>query len=100
MSQTCYSQPGCVGDIVEVPGPSARNCCAGTDEGQSYSADGVNCDVSQCIGSYATTQMRVHWEHAFILENANEFFTAIMHLSLKDYQFFCYWHYGFYVLEY
>ena len=51
--QVCYSQPGCVGDIVTAPGPSARDCCAGTDDGQSYSNDGVNCHVSQCIGMCA-----------------------------------------------
>ena len=48
----CYSQPGCMGDIVTAPGPSARDCCAGTDDGQSYSEDSVNCTVLLCIGEY------------------------------------------------
>ena len=39
-----------MGDIVTAPGPSARDCCIGTDDGQSYSDDGVNCTVLQCIG--------------------------------------------------
>ena len=51
--KACYSQPGCVGDIVTAPGPSARDCCAGTDDGQSYSDDGVNCFFSQCVGMYS-----------------------------------------------
>ena len=53
ISQVCYSQPGCVGDIVTSPGLSARDCCAETDDGQSYSSDGVNCFHSQCIGMFS-----------------------------------------------
>ena len=52
VSQVCYSQPGCTGDVVTAPGPSARDCCAGTDDGQSFSSDGVNCFRTQCIGMY------------------------------------------------
>ena len=52
VSQLCYSQPDCEGDIVTAPGPTARDCCVGTDAGQSYSDDGVNCILSQCIGMY------------------------------------------------
>ena len=58
--QVCYSQPGCVGDIVSAPGPTARDCCAGTDNGQSYSNDGVNCHVSQCIGKYSASECRIY----------------------------------------
>ena len=46
----CYSQPDCEGDIVTAPGPSAKDCCAGTDDGQSYSDESVTCTVLQCIG--------------------------------------------------
>ena len=46
----CYSKPGCVGDIVTAPGLTARDCCAGTNDGQSYK-DGV-CTVLQCIGKH------------------------------------------------
>ena len=48
----CYSHPGCMGSIVTAPGPTARDCCAGTDDGQSYTDDFVNCTVLQCIGKY------------------------------------------------
>ena len=48
----CYSQPGCVGDIIATLGPTARDCCVGTDDGQSYTDDFVNCTVLQCIGKY------------------------------------------------
>ena len=51
-SQLCYSQAGCVGDLVSVPGPTARECCAETDDGESFSENGVNCTISQCIGMY------------------------------------------------
>ena len=51
VSQTCYSQSGCVGDIVEAPGPEPKDCCAGTNDGQSYqnNSDGV-CTLLNCIG--------------------------------------------------
>ena len=52
-SQLCYSQAGCVGDIVTVPGPTARECCVGTDDGESYSENDVHCTISQCIGMYS-----------------------------------------------
>ena len=48
----CYSQPGCMGDMVTVPGPSARDCCVGTDDGLSYSNDSETCIVVQCVGKY------------------------------------------------
>ena len=47
----CYSEPNCMGNIV-AEGLTPRECCAGTDEGQSYSSGGVVCDVPQCIGMY------------------------------------------------
>ena len=53
VSQVCYSQPGCEGDIVTAPGPTARDCCVGTDDGMSYLDDSVNCTVLQCIGMYS-----------------------------------------------
>ena len=52
LAMRCYSQPDCVGDIVTAPGLTARDCCVGTDDGQSYTDDGVNCTVSRCIGKY------------------------------------------------
>ena len=49
LSQTCFSQPNCQGNIVQ-PGvvTTARGCCAGTDEGMSFN-DGTECLVAQCI---------------------------------------------------
>ena len=54
VSQVCYSQSGCAGDIAfTAPGPSARDCCAKTDDGQSYSDVNGDCIVPQCIGMYS-----------------------------------------------
>ena len=40
-----------MGDVVDAPGPSARDCCVGTNDGQSYrNADG-DCTITQCIGT-------------------------------------------------
>ena len=56
-SQACYSQAGCVGDMVTAPGPTARDCCAGTDDGESFSENDVNCTISQCVGMYILNHM-------------------------------------------
>ena len=47
LSQECFPQPNCVGSSFTVS--SARECCAGTEEGMSYS-EGGTCTVTQCIG--------------------------------------------------
>ena len=53
LSQQCYSQPNCVaGSEIDTPTdpPTPKDCCAGTNDGQSYAdLDGV-CSVSQCVG--------------------------------------------------
>ena len=41
----CYNDTACTGSLV--PAANQRECCAGTDEGLSYSAGGT-CSV--CIG--------------------------------------------------
>ena len=38
-----------MGDIVAVPGPTASDCCVGTEEGQSYGSP-KDCTIPQCIG--------------------------------------------------
>ena len=50
LSQTCFSQPNCQGDMVQ-PGVvvTARDCCVGTNEGMSFSSDVGTCIVQQCI---------------------------------------------------
>ena len=49
LSQQCYNQPNCVGDVV--PGPTtAEECCVATDDGMSFGVSSGNCPVSQCIG--------------------------------------------------
>ena len=50
VSQACYSQPNCIGDIVETPGPTVRDCCAGTNDGQSYSNSSGVCIETSCVG--------------------------------------------------
>ena len=49
-SEFCYSKPNCVGNAVQTEGPTARDCCAGTNDGQSFSTDDGLCVISQCIG--------------------------------------------------
>ena len=49
LAQQCFSGSGCTGGVVEAPGPSAIDCCVGTEEGQSYGSPG-DCTISQCIG--------------------------------------------------
>ena len=41
----CWTSSGCTGDTV--PADDARDCCVGTEDGQSY---GVGPEVEQCIG--------------------------------------------------
>lgn len=43
----CYTESECTG--ISFPSPSARECCANTEEGQSFQINGV-CVVEQCIG--------------------------------------------------
>ena len=49
LSQECFTQPNCVGSSLNFTVSSARECCAGTEEGMSYSENGT-CTVTQCIG--------------------------------------------------
>ena len=50
LSQQCYNQPNCTGDVV--PGPTtAEECCVGTDDGMSFGDSGGTCTVSQCVGN-------------------------------------------------
>ena len=44
----CYTSSGCTGGIV--PAVDARDCCVGTNDGQSYGVDPDDCEVTQCIG--------------------------------------------------
>ena len=57
-SQQCYSQPNCeAGSEIGTPadGPTPRDCCIGTNEGQSYADSGGNCIVEQCVGKRSIT---------------------------------------------
>ena len=44
----CRTSSGCTGDTV--PADDARDCCVGTNHGQSYGVGPGNCEVEQCIG--------------------------------------------------
>ena len=44
----CWTGSGCTGDTV--PADDARDCCVGTNDGQSYGVGPGNCEVEQCIG--------------------------------------------------
>ena len=53
----CFTGSGCTGDTV--PAVDARDCCVGTDEGQSYGAGPGDCEVPQCIGKDPIYKLRV-----------------------------------------
>ena len=62
-SQQCYSQPNCVaGSEIATPAdnPTRKDCCAGTNEGQSYADSGGNCIVSQCLGKFISNCSYMH----------------------------------------
>ena len=44
----CWTSSGCTRDTV--PADDARDCCVGTNDGQSYGVGPGNCEVEQCIG--------------------------------------------------
>ena len=50
VSQTCYSQADCTGDVVEAPGPTVKDCCVGTNGGQSFADSSGTCIEDQCVG--------------------------------------------------
>ena len=50
VSQTCYSQADCTGDVVEVPGLTVKDCCVGTNDGQSFADSSGTCIEDQCVG--------------------------------------------------
>ena len=52
LGQQCFTGSGCTGDVVEVAGPSATDCCVGTEEGQSFGTPDA-CTIRQCIGIYS-----------------------------------------------
>ena len=66
VSQTCYSQPGCIGDIVETPGSTVRDCCAGTNDGLSYSNSSGVCIETSCVGKCTYMYIRMSIVHTCI----------------------------------
>ena len=72
LSQTCFSQPNCQGDIVQ-PGvvTTARGCCAETNEGMSFSKDfGTTCVVQQCIRKTLNSLVCVHVNYQWVRSEA------------------------------
>ena len=64
LTQQCFSGSGCTGSAVVAPGPSASDCCVGTDDGQSYGSSG-DCAVPQCIGICGFQLcMQMHYFHS------------------------------------
>ena len=49
-AQVCYSEPSCAGGIIEAPGPTVKDCCVGTNDGQSYADSSGTCVEDQCVG--------------------------------------------------
>ena len=64
LSQQCYNQPNCVGDVVLGP-TTAKECCVGTDDGMSFGDSSGTCTVSQCIGNMV---MDIHFSFYLITE--------------------------------
>ena len=50
LSQQCYNQPNCAGDVVSGA-TTAEECCVGTDDGMSFEDSGGTCTVTQCVGT-------------------------------------------------
>ena len=50
LSEECYPMANCMGDPINTLGTSARDCCVGTDDGQSYGIPN-DCTIRQCIGN-------------------------------------------------
>ena len=50
VSQICYSQADCTGDVVEAPGLTIKDCCVGTNDGQSFADSSGTCIEDQCVG--------------------------------------------------
>ena len=50
VSQKCYSQANCTGDVVEAPGLTIKDCCVGTNDGQSFADSSGTCIEDQCVG--------------------------------------------------
>ena len=44
----CYTSSSCTGGTVPVV--DAKDCCVGTNDGQSYGVGPGNCQITQCIG--------------------------------------------------
>lgn len=40
-----------MGSVITAPGSTARDCCAGTDEGNSYESSPGVCEITRCIGN-------------------------------------------------
>ena len=47
---TCYSRADCTGDVVEAPGLTIKDCCVGTNGGQSFADSSGTCIEDQCVG--------------------------------------------------
>ena len=50
VSQMCYSQANCTGVVVEAPGLTVKDCCVGTNDGQSFADSSGTCIEDQCVG--------------------------------------------------
>ena len=48
--QQCFTERGCVGNVTDTPGPTATDCCVGTDNGMSFGIDSNNCEYRICHG--------------------------------------------------
>lgn len=64
----CYTQSECTG--ISFPSPSARECCANTEEGQSFQINGI-CVVEQCIGEdhYIVIITSIHKQYTLCAAN-------------------------------
>ena len=51
LSQQCYNEPNCAGDVVSGP-TTAEECYVGTDDGMSFGVSGGTCKLIYCLTMY------------------------------------------------
>ena len=88
--------------MVTAPGPTARDCCVGTDDGQSYSDDSMYCILWQCIGMCANNdgvncfhtsvlvECLLYWVHSYIwLLNLDKKHNFVLLVCMNHMNFMC-----------
>lgn len=67
LSQLCYSDRDCAGDSFAAA--TAKDCCVETDDGLSFSLDGVTCTVAECIGKLNVSMQINMYKYIYVFNN-------------------------------